>query len=201
MKWITQTLDKQRRQQRELRIEAGAESGTDWATTLLFSCLHDKYGFGSGRFAKMLELWSTDLDKYKNADIMAWRDELEQYGFDRFENERMAARMQKLITGNTKDRALIAHTRDMLAGCAIVVFWTMYTVYGWKKKRISDLFQYYRDKVFVLTHNEVPIWEFMKCLNLECGIEYPALDEFEKRHGRIDIYGGNPNAKATIISG
>lgn len=183
---------KQRRQRRALEIEAGAESGTDWATTLLFNCLHDKYGFGRRRFAAMLNLWN-DLDKYDNVDILQWRDELEQYGFDRMENERMAARMQKMITGNSKDRALIAHTRDMLAGCAIVVFHTMLTTFGWKKKRISDLFQYYKDKVFVLTHNEVPIWEFMKCLNLECGIEYPALDIYESLNGPIDIYGGNRN--------
>lgn len=181
---------KQRRQRRALEIEAGAESGTDWATTLLFNCLHDKYGFGRRRFAAMLKLWS-DLDKYDNADILAWRDELEQYGFDRMENERMAARMQKMITGNSKDRALIAHTRDMLAGCAIVVFHTMLTTFGWKKKRISDLFQYYKDKVFVLAHNEVPIWEFMKCLHVECGIDYPALTAYEKQFGPVDIYRGN----------
>lgn len=192
MNTLNSAFSKRRRQRRALEIEAGAESGTDWATTLLFNCLHDKYGFGRRRFAAMLNLWN-DLDKYDNVDILQWRDELEQYGFDRMENERMAARMQKMITGNSKDRALIAHTRDMLAGCAIVVFHTMLTTFGWKKKRISDLFQYYKDKVFVLTHNEVPIWEFMKCLNLECGIEYPALDIYESLNGPIDIYGGNRN--------
>lgn len=190
MNTLNSVFNKQRRQRRALEIEAGAESGTDWATTLLFNCLHDKYGFGRRRFAAMLKLWS-DLDKYDNADILAWRDELEQYGFDRMENERMAARMQKMITGNSKDRALIAHTRDMLAGCAIVVFHTMLTTFGWKKKRISDLFQYYKDKVFVLTHNEVPIWEFMKCLNVECNIDYPALEVYEKQNGPVDIYRGN----------
>lgn len=190
MNTLNSVFNKQRRQRRALEIEAGAESGTDWATTLLFNCLHDKYGFGRRRFAAMLKLWS-DLDKYDNADILAWRDELEQYGFDRMENERMAARMQKMITGNSKDRALIAHTRNMLAGCAIVVFHTMLTTFGWKKKRISDLFQYYKDKVFVLTHNEVPIWEFMKCLNVECNIDYPALEVYEKQNGPVDIYRGN----------
>ena len=60
---------KQRRQRRALEIEAGAESGTDWATTLLFNCLHDKYGFGRRRFAAMLNLWN-DLDKYDNVDIL-----------------------------------------------------------------------------------------------------------------------------------
>ena len=96
---------KQRRQRRALEIEAGAESGTDWATTLLFSCLHDKY---------------------------KWRD-----------------------------------------------------------KRLKDLQNYYKDKVYVLTHNEVPIWEFMKCLNVECNIDYPALEAYEKQNGPVDIYRGN----------
>ncbi|WP_444321545.1 hypothetical protein [Megasphaera sp.] len=194
MNTLNSAFSKRRRQRRALEIEAGAESGTDWATTLLFNCLHDKYGFGRRRFAAMLNLWN-DLDKYDNADILQWRDELEQYGFDRMENERMAARMQKMITGNSKDRALIAHTRDMLAGCAIVVFHTMLTTFGWKKKRISDLFQYYKDKVFVLTHNEVPIWEFMKCLHVECGIDYPALTAYEKQNGPVDIYHGNRGAR------
>lgn len=194
MNTLNSAFSKRRRQRRALEIEAGAESGTDWATTLLFNCLHDKYGFGRRRFAAMLKLWN-DLDKYDNADILQWRDELEQYGFDRMENERMAARMQKMITGNSKDRALIAHTRDMLAGCAIVVFHTMLTTFGWKKKRISDLFQYYKDKAYVLTHGEVPIWEFMKCLNVECNIDYPALEVYEKQNGPVDIYHGNRGAR------
>ncbi len=138
----------------------------------------------------MLNLWN-DLDKYDNADILQWRDELEQYGFDRMENERMAARMQKMITGRTRDLKLIAKTRDMIAGVAIVIFWTLYTKYKWRDKRIKDLQNYYKDKVYVLTHNEVPIWEFMKCLNVECNIDYPALEVYEKQNGPVDIYHGN----------
>jgi hypothetical protein len=37
----------------------------------------------------------------------------------------------------------------------------------------------------------VPIWEFMKCLHLECGIDYPALTAYEKQFGPVDIYHGN----------
>lgn len=190
MNTLNSAFSKRRRQRRALEIEAGAESGTDWATTLLFNCLHDKYGFGRRRFAAMLNLWN-DLDKYDNADILQWRDELEQYGFDRMENERMAARMQKMITGRTRDLKLIAKTRDMIAGVAIVIFWTLYTKYKWRDKRIKDLQNYYKDKVYVLTHNEVPIWEFMKCLNVECNIDYPALEVYEKQNGPVDIYHGN----------
>lgn len=190
MNTLNSAFSKRRRQRRALEIEAGAESGTDWATTLLFNCLHDKYGFGRRRFAAMLNLWN-DLDKYDNADILQWRDELEQYGFDRMENERMAARMQKMITGRTRDLKLMAKTRDMIAGVAIVIFWTLYTKYKWRDKRLKDLQNYYKDKVYVLTHNEVPIWEFMKCLNVECNIDYPALEAYEKQNGPVDIYHGN----------
>lgn len=194
MNTLNSAFSKRRRQRRALEIEAGAESGTDWATTLLFNCLHDKYGFGRRRFAAMLNLWN-DLDKYDNADILQWRDELEQYGFDRMENERMAARMQKMITGRTRDLKLMAKTRDMIAGVAIVIFWTLYTKYSWRDKRLKDLQNYYKDKVYVLTHNEVPIWEFMKCLNVECNIDYPALEVYEKQNGPVDIYHGNRGAR------
>lgn len=194
MNTLNSAFSKRRRQRRALEIEAGAESGTDWATTLLFNCLHDKYGFGRRRFAAMLNLWN-DLDKYDNADILQWRDELEQYGFDRMENERMAARLQKMITGRTRDLKLIAKTRDMIAGVAIVIFWTLYTKYKWRDKRLKDLQNYYKDKVYVLTHNEVPIWEFMKCLNVECNIDYPALEAYEKQNGPVDIYHGNRGAR------
>jgi hypothetical protein len=192
LNWVTSALDKQQEKRQQIRREAGAESGTDWATTLLFNCLHDKYGFGRNRFAKMNDMWS-HLDEFQEGFIYDWRDELEKYGFNRFDNEKIAEKMQRIITGPTKDRVLMAHTRDMVAGVAIVIFWTMYSVYGWRKKRITDLFGYYKDKVYVLTHGEVPIWEFMKCLNVECGVEYPALDEYERINGPVDIYGGNKN--------
>ena len=53
MNAISCALAKRDRERMEIRREAGAESGTDWATTLLFNCLHDKYGFGRNRFAAM----------------------------------------------------------------------------------------------------------------------------------------------------
>lgn len=119
------------------------------------------------------------------------RDELCEHGFDRFLNERIAEKMQKMITGRTRDLKLMAKTRDMIAGVAVVIFWTLYTKYKWRDKRLKDLQNYYKDKVYVLTHNEVPIWEFMKCLNVECNIDYPALKAYEKQNGPVDIYHGN----------
>lgn len=190
MNAISRVLAKRDRARTELRREAGAESGTDWATTLLFSCLHDKYGFGRNRFAAMNDMWA-HLDEFQEGFICDWRDELCEHGFDRFLNERIAERMQKMITGRTRDLKLMAKTRDMIAGVAIVIFWTLYAKYKWRDKRLKDLQDYYKDKVYVLTHKEVPIWEFMKCLNVECNIDYPALTAYETQFGPVDIYRGN----------
>lgn len=194
MNAISRAMATRDRQRMEVRREAGAESGTDWATTLLFNCLHDKYGFGRNRFAAMNDMWE-HVDEFQEGFIYDWRDELCEHGFDRFLNERIAERMQKMITGRTRDLKLIAKTRDMIAGVAIVIFWTLYTKYKWRDKRLRDLQNYYKDKVYVLTHNEVPIWEFMKCLNVECNIDYPALEAYEKQNGPVDIYHGNRGAR------
>lgn len=139
-------------------------------------------------------MWA-HLDEFQEGFIFDWRDELCEHGFDRFLNERIAERMQRMITGRTRDLKLIAKTRDMIAGVAIVIFWTLYTKYKWRDKRLKDLQNYYKDKVYVLTHGEVPIWEFMKCLNVECNIDYPALEVYEKQNGPVDIYHGNRGKK------
>lgn len=142
----------------------------------------------------MNDMWA-HLDEFQEGFIFDWRDELCEHGFDRFLNERIAERMQKMITGRTRDLKLIAKTRDMIAGVAIVIFWTLYTKYKWRDKRIKDLQSYYKDKAYVLIHGEVPIWEFMKCLNVECNIDYPALEVYEKQNGPVDIYHGNRGKK------
>lgn len=187
---VSNGLRREEQRQRLLQIQAGQASGIDWAACLVLQALHDKYGFGRKRFVTMNDMWA-HLDEFQEGFICDWRDELCEHGFDRFLNERIAERMQKMITGRTRDLKLMAKTRDMIAGVAIVIFWTLYTKYKWRDKRLKDLQDYYKDKVYVLTHKEVPIWEFMKCLNVECNIDYPALTAYETQFGPVDIYRGN----------
>ena len=47
MNAISRALAKRDRERTELRREAGVESGTDWATTLLFSCFTTSTGWGA----------------------------------------------------------------------------------------------------------------------------------------------------------
>ena len=61
----------------------------------------------------------------------------------------------------------------------------------WGAKRLQDLQRYIHDNIDAVLKSQVPIWEFMKCLHVECGIDYPALTAYEKQFGPVDIYRGN----------
>ena len=50
---ISKALGKKRAEKAIRRYEVGAESGADWGLTLIYQALHDKYGFGRNRFAKL----------------------------------------------------------------------------------------------------------------------------------------------------
>lgn len=189
---ISRVLARKQWEKKKLERDAGGMSGSDWVLTLILNCLHDKYGFGRKRFAAMNEAWNHNLEKEKRDKfITIWLQDLENYGFDKRLHERAADKMSRMILGHHRDRGVKQHTMDMLLGTAVVVFHTLLTDYGFRKKRIVDLQNYYKDKAYVLIHGQVKIWEFMKCLNVECAIAYPALEEYERRFGPVDIYGGN----------
>ena len=182
---------KQRRQRRALEIEAGAESGADWGLTLIYQALHDKYGFGRNRFAKLNAAWET-LDSKEHGFSIRWRDELcDHFGFDRFLNERDAQRLERIITGKTKDWRLRKYVTDHVAASVIVTLHSLRHDFEWGAKRLQDLQQHIHDNIDAVLKSKVPIWEFMKCLHVECGIDYPALTVYEKQFGPVDIYRGN----------
>lgn len=191
MNAISRALAKRDRQRMEVRREAGAESGTDWATTLLFNCLHDKYGFGRNRFAKLNAAWE-HLDSKEHGFSIRWRDELcDDFGFDRLLNEHDAQRLERLITGKTKDWRLRKYVTDHVAASVIVTLHSLRHDFKWGAKRLQDLQQYIHDNIDAVLKSKVPIWEFMKCLHVECGIDYPALTAYETQFGPVDIYRGN----------
>lgn len=61
--------------------------------------------------------------------------------------------------------------------------------FGWTCRDKACLL--FHDNIDAVLKSQVPIWEFMKCLHVECGIDYPALTAYEKQFGPVDIYRGN----------
>lgn len=187
---ISRVMEKKRVEKAKHRYAVGAESGADWGLTLIYQALHDKYGFGRNRFAKLNAAWET-LDSKEHGFSIRWRDELcDHFGFDRFLNERDAQRLERLITGRTKDWRLRKYVTDHVAASVIVTLHSLRHDFKWGAKRLQDLQQYIHDNIDAVLKSQVPIWEFMKCLHVECGIDYPALTAYEKQFGPVDIYRG-----------
>ena len=191
---ISRAMEKKRAEKAKHRYAVGAESGADWGLTLIYQALHDKYGFGRNRFAKLNEAWE-HLDSKEHGFSIRWRDELcDHFGFDRFLNERDAQRLERLITGRTKDWRLRKYVTDHVAASVIVTLHSLRHDFKWGAKRLQDLQRYIHDNIDAVLKSQVPIWEFMKCLHVECGIDYPALTAYEKQFGPVDIYRGNRGA-------
>lgn len=83
------------------------------------------------------------------------------------------------------------YVTDHVAASVIVTLHSLRHDFKWGAKRLQDLQQYIHDNIDAVLKSKVPIWEFMKCLHIECGIDYPALTVYEKQFGPVDIYRGN----------
>lgn len=89
------------------------------------------------------------------------------------------------------DWRLRKYVTDHVAASVIVTLHSLRHDFNWGAKRLQDLQRYIHDNIDAVLKSQVPIWEFMKCLNVECNIDYPALEAYEKQNGPVDIYHGN----------
>jgi hypothetical protein len=185
---ISKAIEKQARQHHKLLVSTGAECAIDWMGTLILQALHDMHGFGRRRFAKMNDEWDK-LDKNEEGFIFKWQETLENNGLNRIGMYDIADKLERAMTNKSKDMELRIKVRDMLCGILIVVLYELYRDYGFRKKRIHDIQKKIADYAWLISKKEVSIFEFMKCMNTECGIEFPVLDEYEKVNGQLLIYG------------
>lgn len=169
------------------------DAGIDWAAALMLQALHDMYGFGRGRFARMNRQWDAMLKENEGRCGYAkqWRDEMEEkYGFSRRKLEMFAQKMERAINGSrTCDKKKRAKTADMLAGTLLVMFYVLAKHYGFGRKRLQALQNKVMDLMRFVTSGDVPIYEFMECLHRECDVQFGCMDEYLKTHERPMIYG------------
>ena len=97
----------------------------------------------------------------------------------------------KYIVVDNRQGQFEKETKETLHASVIVTLHSLRHDFKWGAKRLQDLQQYIHDTIDAVLKSHVPIWEFMKCLHVECGIDYPALTAYEKQFGPVDIYRGN----------
>lgn len=186
---IGHALCTKREQQKKDHYETMVASGLSWTMTLLFMVLHDKYRFGRNRLKAVMDFFNTiDADGTQpQGFVFLWRDMLDANGFERMKTEYLAEKLRRALLDRERDKRCIVHTQDIIAGAMIVTAYCLYTVYGFRKKRLHDFQAYVSDLVYLVAKKEIPIWEFMECLYRECGIEQDILTEYKRIHGPIVI--------------
>ena len=170
----------------EQAVEVIKKSAVDFACAVVFVALHDKYGFGRYRFKKMFDFYEALPENLTPKDLDGWKSELMQYGFNARLNEHIASRLQKPF-GKRHNKLILELASKCMDACIVIIFITLMRLYNWRGKRIKDLQRYVNTNALAIGKNEVTIWEFMKCLNLQCGLNFDELDEWEKVRGEVYI--------------
>ena len=185
MNAISNALYKRKMQKQRNLADLSMDSAIEWVMSITFLKLHDRYGFGRHRFQKMLSIWNEVQETTDENLVRGWRREVVDHGFDDRINIEFGKRIQKLITGNKKDKYLIAHTRDLAAGTVIIIMHALINDHGWRKKRIRDLQEYLKDDSYALKNGEITIWEIMKVLQRECDVKSELLEYYERDYGEV----------------
>ena len=79
---------------------------------------------------------------------------------------------------------------DAVAICYTFVFLALRDLYRFGKDRVRRIQDKVLEYAWMVRRQELHVLEFMKCLQVECGLQYESLDAYEAQHGELQIYGG-----------
>ena len=79
---------------------------------------------------------------------------------------------------------------DAAAVCYTLVFLALRDLYRFGKDRVRRIQDKVLEYAWLIRRRELHVLEFMKCLQVECRLQYESLDTYEAQHGELQIYGG-----------
>ncbi len=165
------------------------DESIDWAGALVFQALHDmdfKFRFGERRLEKI----GDDIDGVQNEDsgfLMRWKNKIEKNGYNHLLVCKLAETLEKKLTHNTQNMELKRNAQDMIIGSIIVIIYKAAFRYDFEKCDILKIMEKLKLYEYLIRKNELTIYDFMKCLQRECNVQFPVLDEYETKHGKVDI--------------
>lgn len=165
---------------------------------LIYQALHDTWSFNKKRLDAITVRvntysWKINQD---NSQLQKLRDNLDQLGI-RFQlSQDFIKNLKKALKFSGR-----AENEGSVAGAEVVyilIFNALHDLYGFGERRLRQLQLRIKTYTWALLDEEVEVWDYMKCLYLECSQHYESLDQYEKEYGPVDIYGGNSSKEAVI---
>ncbi|WP_301859562.1 hypothetical protein [uncultured Megasphaera sp.] len=173
----------------QARRHTAANAAIVSTEVLIYQALHDKYGFGRGRFARIENL----VDGYSqhinhNGDrYIGYRDKLDDAGLD-LQLKRDFIRWIKKALGISGKAERTGAEAGMEYTYTLMLY-ALWDVFGFRQGRLRWLQEKLKFYAGIILEGEVRIPEFMKCMALECGQKFQYLESWEKQYGELKIYG------------
>ena len=156
---------------------------------LIYQALHDRYGFGRGRFAK-IDAAVDEYSRHINHDgdrYSAYRNAMDDAGVDHRLKQDYIHWLKKSLGISGKDE-----NKGAEAGMDYtytLMLYALYDKFGFRRERLRWLQKKLKFYARLILDGEVMIPEFMKCMTLECGQKFENLESWEKKYGELKIYG------------
>jgi hypothetical protein len=170
------------------RIEMAENAGIGMTSGLIYMAAHDMFGFSKKRFLKM----EADADRYSKIaaagkKLEEFSDELQEAGMKYQSWVDFNRRMAKAIDAHGKIE--IGPSKTATSYTYIFLLFSLHDTFGFGKKRLRAIQDKVMSYIWLIINNEVMALEFLKCLKVECKMNYPVVDRYEKMCGEIKIYG------------
>ena len=156
---------------------------------LVYQALHDTYGFGRRRFARIEQTVNEYSERICTRQVLydAYVHTLEAEGLDRRLRDDCIRWLRQAVNAqNHTDRRGAAVGMEYTY---VLILFALYEVFGFRRTRIRRIQEKVKTYARILREGDVRIQEFMKCMQCECGQEFVLLNEYEAEHGELRIYG------------
>lgn len=158
-------------------------------SVLIYMALHDDdvLQFGCKRLNRITD-WVVQKSKFVNHHsdrLQDCREQVLQAGMD-YQLKQDFIRV--LLVGlKYSGREECEGAREGADAAYILIFLALHEVYGLGPQRIQRIQKRIKGYAWFIRAGVTHVLEYMKCLKLECGQQYQALDNYERKYGEIRI--------------
>jgi hypothetical protein len=158
-------------------------------SVLVYMALHDDdvLQFGCKRLNRITD-WVVQKSKSINRDmskLQECREQIVRHGLDYQLQQDFIRALLKGLKYTGKEE--YAGAREGADAAYILIFLALHELYGFGPQRLQRVQQRIKHYAWFIRDGVTHVLEYMKCLKLECGQQYAALDAYEKQHGEIQI--------------
>lgn len=168
-----------------------AANGSITSTSVLvYMALHDDDTLRfSGKRLDRITDWVVQRSAFINHDpgkLIACREQIIRHGLD-YQLEQDFIRVLLKGLGYTGKEEYTG-AREGAEAAYTLIFLALHELYGLGMQRLQRIQRRIKSYAWFIREGATHIFQYMKCLEQECGQQYKALQSYEEEYGELKIY-------------